>query len=86
MKFSKKFSQRNIDGMFRLISSDSLGTDHPSSLANHQPAIFLQLHPTPHPHPIPPGTEQLISPLMQTKSPDNSNVLHMFNNNNCTDF
>ena len=73
MKFSKKFSQRNIDGMFRLISSDSLGTDHPSSLANHQPAI-------------PPGTEQLISPLMQTKRTDNSNVLHMFNNNNCTDF
>ena len=23
---------------------------------------------------------------MQTKSPDNSNVLHMFNNNNYTDF
>ena len=29
MKFSKTFNHRNVDGMFKLIYNDSLGTDHP---------------------------------------------------------
>ena len=46
-------------------------------LANHSPAIFS----------VSSGTEELkISPPRQTKSPNNSNMLHMFNNNIYTDF
>ena len=30
--------------------------------------------------------KNLTSPPRQTKSPDNSNILHMFNNNTYTDF
>ena len=45
-------------------------------LANHNQEIF----------PVPPGTEELKKPPRQTKSPDNSNVLHMFHNNTYTDF
>ena len=51
-----------------------MGTD--SRLANHNPAIF----------PVPQALKNLISPLRQTKSLDNSNVLHMFNNSTYTDF
>ena len=47
MKLSRRFSHRNLDSMFRLIYSVSLGTDPP--LANHNPAIFS----------VPPGTEKL---------------------------
>ena len=61
--------------MFRLIHSISLGNDPP--LASHNPTIFS----------LPPGNEKFIkSPPRYTKSPDNSNVLHMCNNSNYTDF
>ena len=33
----------------------------------------------------PQALKNLTSPIMQTKSPDNSNMLHMFNNNTYTD-
>ena len=54
--------------------SVSLGTD--LSLASHNPGILLSFQ----------ALENLISPPRQEKSPDNSNVLHMLNNNTDTDF
>ena len=46
-------------------------------LAKHKPAIFF----------VPQALKNVISlPPRQTKSPDNSNVLHMFNKNTYTDF
>ena len=45
-------------------------------LANHNPAIFF----------VPPGTEKRNKSPRQTKSPDNSSMLHMFNNKIYTDF
>ena len=54
--------------------SISLGTDFPTQTTNHQ--FFLS----------PQALKNLISPPRQTKSPDNSNVLHMFNNNIYNDF
>ena len=47
MKLRTKFSNRNLDDMFRLIYSVKLGTDAP--LANHNPTIFT----------VPSGTEKL---------------------------
>ena len=35
---------------------------------------------------VPPCTEILSESPRQTKTPDNSNMLHMFNNNTYTDF
>ena len=48
----------------------------PPLLANHNPAIF----------PVSSGTEKLNKFSRQTKSPDNSNMLHKFNNNTYIDF
>ena len=45
-------------------------------LANHNQEIFS----------VPQALKNLKSLLRQTKSPNNSNVLHMFNNNTYTDF
>ena len=47
--------------------SISLGTDFPTQTTNHQ--FFLS----------PQALKNLISPPRQTKSPDNSNMLHVFN-------
>ena len=58
-----------------MLACVSLGTDPP--ISNHNPANFS----------VPPGTEKLNNPPpKQTKSPDNSNMLHMFNRNTYTDF
>ena len=46
------------------------------SLANHKPAICS----------VPPDTEILTSSPRQTKRPDNSNTLNMFDNKIYTDF
>ena len=53
--------------------SVSLGADHPPppSLANHNPAISS----------VPQALKILTSPSRQTKSPDNSNALNVFINN-----
>ena len=45
-------------------------------LANHNQEIFS----------VPQALKNLKSLPRQTKSPNNSNVLHMFNNNTYTDF
>ena len=45
-------------------------------LANHNQEIFS----------VPQALKNLKSLPTQTKSPNNSNVLHMFNNNTYTDF
>ena len=47
-----------------------------SPIAKHNPAIFS----------VPQELQNLISPSRQTKNPDNSNVLYMFNNNTYIDF
>ena len=52
----------------------SLGTDPPP--ANQNPAISS----------VPQSLKILTSPPRQTKSPDNSNTLNMFNNNTYTNF
>ena len=44
--------------------------------SKHNPAIFS----------VPQELQNLISPSRQTKNPDNSNVLYMFNNNTYIDF
>ena len=58
--------------------SVSLGTVPllPIPLANHNQAIFSDF----------PDTEKITSPSRQTETPDNLNMLHMFNNNTYTDF
>ena len=56
-----------------LVHSVSLGSNPP--LVNHTPAIFLSLQ----------ALKNLISPPRKAKSPDNFNVLHMFNNKTYTD-
>ena len=48
----------------------------PILLADHNPAIFSVLQ----------ALKNLTSPPRQTKSPDNSNTLQMFNNNTYSDF
>ena len=45
-------------------------------LAKYNPAIFS----------VPEALKNLMSAPRQTKSPDNSNVLHMFNSNSYTNF
>ena len=52
----------------------SISTD--SSQANHNPAIFQCLQ----------ALKNVTSLLRQSKSPDNNNVLLMFNNNSYADF
>ena len=53
--------------------SVSLGIDHPSK---PQPSNFF----------LSPQVRKNFSPLKETKSPDNSNIFHMFNNTSYTDF
>ena len=48
-------------------------------VVNHKQTTTQQFF-CPHPHPPPPPHPR------QTKNPDNSNVLHMFNNNTYADF
>ena len=55
------------------INKHILGTDPPNQIITQQ---FFGA----------PGTKKLISPPEQTKSPDNSNMFHIFNNNTCTNF
>ena len=56
------------------VHSVNLGTD--PFLANHNPAISSVLA----------GTGKVIKSTEADKSPDNSNVLHVFNNNTYTNF
>ena len=58
--------------------SVSRGADHPPppSLANHNPAISS----------VPQALKILTSPSRQTKSPDNSNALNVFINNDTCQF
>ena len=72
MKVSKTFSHRNLDGVFKLIQSASLGTDPASK---PQPSLFSVFL----------GTKILNKSSRLTKSLDNS-VFHMFNSNVYTDF
>ena len=72
MKFSKKITHKNLDDMFRLIHSVSLGT----SPTNHIPTFFSSSQ----------VLKNLISPPKQRKSPNNPNLLQIFDNNIYTDF
>ena len=73
MKVSKTFSHRNLDDVFKLIQSASLGTDPASK---PQPSLFSVFL----------GTKIRNKSSRLTKNLDNSNVFHMFNSNVYTDF
>ena len=62
----------------KFIDSASLGTNPSKQTTTQQ---FFSSSPPP-----PQTPKNLASPHRQTKSPDNSNMLHMFNNNTCADF
>ena len=74
MTFEYLKSHNLVISRMKRVHSVNLGTD--PSLANHNPAISS----------VPQALENLLSPPRQTKSPDNSNVLHVFNNNTYTNF
>ena len=74
MRFEYLKSHNLIISRTKRVDSVNLGTD--PSLVNHNPAISY----------VPQALENLLSPPRQTKSPDNSNVLHVFNNNTYTNF
>ena len=76
MIFKYLKSHNVIISRTKRVHSVNLGTD--LSLANHNPAISSS--------PPPETLENFLSPSRQTKSPDSSNVLHVFNNNTYTNF